>query len=454
MKTPSLQGRLAMAAIAGSLVLAACATPTETPTVVAVSTLPVPSTDTPPAPGPTADSNVAVAVIPTAVSGGPMAVANYNTYIYSGPGTNYVVYGAFLGSATAQVVGKSESGTWWAVSVPPAPGGTGWVEGAWVTVANIGGVPVLPTPPVPPTTDLVPPAAGDPQATALVNTYIRTGPGTTFPAYGIAPAGATGRLVGVSEDALWWAVRLDPMIIGAGYGWVEAATVSAANTDGLAVIESPAEPNVQPPPPPPAGAPSATAVDYVYVRTGPGTCYPAYIVAPPGASSEVIGKSGDGLWWQVRLSTDFSSAGNGWVSAGYVTTADTGSVPVVAGEPCSDPGVPPPATFSCVLTSQSPADYTSFAAGTSFDMQWTLTNTGDDAWTKNVGGFVQAGASGELHTGDDSVGPLTDDITYGESLTLTVPAVAPSAAGTYGELWEVNANGTVVCQVWMIILVP
>lgn len=434
--------------IAGGLILAACATPTAEPTVMVESTIPVPPTEAPPA------TSVPVAVFPTAAAGEPAAVASLNTYIYGGPGTNYVVYGAFLGGTSARVVGRAENGAWWAVSVPPAPGEIGWVDGTQVSVSSVDGVPTLPTPPVPPTTALVPPAPGDPQATALVNTFVRTGPGASFPAFGVAEAGASGRLIGVSQDGLWWVARLDPAVVGTGYGWVPGETVQASNTDGLPVIESPAPPNIQPPPPPPAGAPSATAIEYVNVRSGPGTCYPAYFVAAPGATGEVIGKSGDGQWWQVRLPAEVAASGNGWAAAGYVTTANTGSVPTVPAEPCSNPGVPPPNYYACILKGQSPLDYSALAPGAAFDMTWTVTNTGSTPWTKNVGNFVQAGQTGKLHTGADSVGPLADDIQYGKSLTLTVPAVAPSKSGTYGELWEVNANGTVVCQFWMIIQVP
>ena len=45
-----------------------------------------------PAPGPTPIQLCPVAVVPTPAPGEPAAVANYNTTINSGPGTNYVVY--------------------------------------------------------------------------------------------------------------------------------------------------------------------------------------------------------------------------------------------------------------------------------------------------------------------------------------------------------------------------
>ena len=68
---------------------------------------------------------------------------------------------------------------------------------------------MLPTPPVPPTVELVPPEPEDPQATAIANGYIRTGPATNYPPMA-CPYGALARVIGKSEDSLWWVVRLIP----------------------------------------------------------------------------------------------------------------------------------------------------------------------------------------------------------------------------------------------------
>ena len=43
-------------------------------------------------------------------------------------------------------------------------------------------------------------------AVALVNTYLRTGPGPEYPAYGIAQADLPARVIGISVDSQWWAV--------------------------------------------------------------------------------------------------------------------------------------------------------------------------------------------------------------------------------------------------------
>ena len=447
------------------------ATQAPPPTVVPMA---VP-TETPPPPGPTPDPNIPVAVFPTPAAGEPAAIANYNTVIFGGPGTNYVVYAALLGGKTAKVVGKSEDGLWWAISVPVAPSGAGWVNSGWVTVSGVDGVPVLPTPPVPPTTELIPPEPLDPQLTVIANAYVRTGPAINYPAYGIAQAGATGRVIGKSEDGLWWVVRLNPAKIGAGYGWVEGAFTQASNVDNIQIIQNPTGYQTAPPPPPPTGTgiPIATAVDYVNVRSGPGTNYTILVVAPPNASAEVTGKSSDGYWWQVKISTTYAADGLGWVSADWVYTQDTSAVPVVAAPPApatpppseatppptaeAAPEVPPPATGtpSCALISQDPADGTVFSPGTSFNTTWVLQNTGTVNWDAGQVDIRYIAAQNNilLHQGSD-IYDLTNTVTPGATYNFTVPMIAPFDPGSYGELWQVAWGGSLLCEFYVYITVP
>lgn len=419
---------------------------------------PVEPTTAPP-PGPTPDPNIPVAVVPTAVPGQPAAIANFNTTIFSGPGTNYVVYATLLGGTTVQVVGKSEDDLWWAISVPVAPGGTGWVDGASMTVSNVGSVPVLPTPPVPPTVEMTPPGPDDPQATALVNVYVRTGPAANFPAYGIASAGVTGRVIGKSEDGLWWVVRLNPEQVGAGYGWVMGQYTTAQNVENVQIIETPQAPAQYVPPPPPAGVPTATTIDYVNVRSGPDTNYPVLVVAPPGATGEVSGKNSDSSWWQVKLSTQYSADGFGWVSADWVYTQNTENVPIVAAPPAPPPvetTPPPPSTTSgCAVVSQSPADGTTITIDTPFTTTWVLQNTGTEKWSEGEYDVRYVGAANgvQMHTGSD-IYDLATTVQPGSTYNFSVDMIAPFNTGTYGEMWEVAQSNKVVCQFYVYIAVP
>lgn len=409
------------------------------------------------APAPTAAPIVPPAVIPTPESGQPSAVANFNTTIFSGPGEDYVVYSAFLGGQSAVVTGKNEQGDWWAVSVPPAPDGNGWVSADWVTVTNADSVPVLPTPPVPPTTDLTPPGPNDPQVLALANTFVRTGPGNNYPAYGVAPTGAKGRVIGKSSDGGWWVVRIDPKVVGAGYGWVNANYTQASNVSGVPVLAAPPPPSLAAVDPPSSGAATATAMEYVNVRSGPGTGYVVYGVAPPGATAEVNGKSTDGLWWQVVVPTQtVSTEGVAWVSADYVYTQNTASVPVVESPPSPPPVNPdnPPTVGSCALLSQSPEDLTQFEPNEAFVTTWVLQNTGNDSWEQTQYDIRYQGAYNDviLHTGSEVYDiPFTVD--SGWNLPISIQMVAPGQPGTYAESWAISFGNQVVCPFFVVIVV-
>jgi uncharacterized protein YraI len=473
-KRPILITVMLLAAL--SLVVSACSTPPATAaptqdvgmiqtqsaqTVVADMTkmAPPPATATAAPSGPTPNPSIPVAVVPTADPSGPSAVANYNTAIFSGPGTDYVVYGAFVGSQTGVVVGKSEDSGWWAVSVPVAPNGYGWVAATAVTVTNADNVATLPTPPVPETTDLVPPGPSDPQATTLANTYVRSGPAANYPAYGIAPGAITATVIGKSEDGQWWAVRIDPAKVGVGYGWVSAQFVTTANTTDVQTIQNPDTYTVATPPPPASGAATGTATEYVNVRSGPGTNYPVLVLAPPGSTGEIIGKSSDGQWWQFKIATTYSSTGAGWASAQYVIAQNADNVPVVAAPPApptvAATAVPPASGMSCSLVSQTPADGTTYTIDTPFTTTWVLKNTGSSAWDQNNVDISYVGAYNnvQMHTGSDLY-DLTSTVNTGATYNFSVSMIAPFNSGQYGEMWQVQQGSQVLCQFYVYITVP
>ena len=267
--------------------------------------------------------------VPTPAPGLPSATALEAINLRSGPGTLYPSYGVAPKGATAELIGVSSTGQWWVVKLTPdiAPTGQGWVYGQYIQASNADNVPVVPAPPEPPPVELPPPPSGAPTATALDVVNIRSGPGTQYPAYGVAQKGAKGEVIGVSEDGQWWVVKLPATLVGSGQGWVSADWVETSNTTGVPVIPPPDQ---QPPvdvPKPPEGAATATALDYVNVRSGPGTQYASYGIAQPGASAEIIGQSADGKWWVVKLPS--VDADQGWVSADYVQATNAGGVPII-----------------------------------------------------------------------------------------------------------------------------
>lgn len=72
--------------------------------------------------------------------------------VRSGPGTNFPVIGLARAGDEGEIIGRSADGRWWAVSVPNAPGGTGWVSVDFVLATNADDVPVIAAPPPPPPT--------------------------------------------------------------------------------------------------------------------------------------------------------------------------------------------------------------------------------------------------------------------------------------------------------------
>jgi heat shock protein HslJ len=70
--------------------------------------------------------------------------------------------------------------------------------------------------------------------TAPNGVFLRSGPSFDFPYVGTAPFGASGQLIGRSEDQQWWAVAAPSL--EEGRVWVSAAFVEAENADSVPVI--------------------------------------------------------------------------------------------------------------------------------------------------------------------------------------------------------------------------
>ncbi len=89
--------------------------------------------------------------IPGPGEGVPTATALEPINVRSGPSTEYSSYGIAPAGSKATVIGVSEDGTWWVVSVSTqlAPDGQGWVSADFVDVTNAEDVPVIPAPPLP-----------------------------------------------------------------------------------------------------------------------------------------------------------------------------------------------------------------------------------------------------------------------------------------------------------------
>lgn len=183
-----------------------------------------------------------------------------------------------------------------------------------------------------PSLELPPPGFGQPIATTLEPLNVRSGPSTDYPSYGVVPIGTTFEVTGISEDGGWWVVKIPTDIAPDGQGWISGSYVTTENTAGVPEVPDPPLEEVNLPPAE-SGQPTATALEPLNVRSGPGTQYPSYGVAPVGASAQVTGISEDGSWWVIVVPTTIAPDGQGWVNGSYVEVVDAQGVPVVPTPP-------------------------------------------------------------------------------------------------------------------------
>jgi heat shock protein HslJ len=87
---------------------------------------------------------------PTTPTGRVVGTQSLN--VRTGPGTAFPVIGVARLGDEGEIIGRSADGRWWAVSVPSAPGGIGWVSVDFVLATNAENVPVMQGPPPPPPT--------------------------------------------------------------------------------------------------------------------------------------------------------------------------------------------------------------------------------------------------------------------------------------------------------------
>lgn len=177
-----------------------------------------------------------------------------------------------------------------------------------------------------------PPEEGVPTATTNEPLNVRSGPGTAYTSYGTVPSGTTFAITGVSEDGTWWVVRIPTDVAQDGQGWISAAYVETENTEDVPIVPTPPLGDGGAPTPEP-DVPTATALEPINVRSGPGTEYLSYGIAPVGSTAIVVGVSEDGQWWVIQLPQDVSPNGQGWVSGEFVEVSNVENVPIIQPPP-------------------------------------------------------------------------------------------------------------------------
>ncbi len=123
-------------------------TPTATTEAAEVPELSTPIGGTTPGTGDGTDGGIII-IIPTPLPGLPSVTAIDPTNIRSGPSTEYPVVGLLNAGESAEAIGVSQDGAWYAIRIPQSPQGSGWILGTLVSGAGVDGLPIIVAPPLP-----------------------------------------------------------------------------------------------------------------------------------------------------------------------------------------------------------------------------------------------------------------------------------------------------------------
>lgn len=82
-------------------------------------------------------------VVPTPAPGEPSVTATALLNVRTGPGTQFDSYGMLRQNQAARAVGINADASWFAIDLPPAPDGIGWVSAEFVVAENTSGLPVM-----------------------------------------------------------------------------------------------------------------------------------------------------------------------------------------------------------------------------------------------------------------------------------------------------------------------
>jgi uncharacterized protein YgiM (DUF1202 family) len=132
----------------------------------------------------------------------------------------------------------------------------------------------------------------------------------SYSSIGILNSGDKVQIIGKDPSGGWYGI-LYPSA-AQGHGWVLAVYIQAGDTSGLPVV---------------ALQETGKAAQTLNVRSGPGTDYAVLGMIQPDTVLLLTGKNETATWLQVEYAA--GAGGRGWVTAAYVQTNDTASLPVL-----------------------------------------------------------------------------------------------------------------------------
>jgi hypothetical protein len=107
--------------------------------------------------------------------------------------------------------------------------------------------------------------------------------------------------------------------------------------------------------------------------------------------------------------------------------------------------------YKCTFLSQTPLDWTKMKSRQSFDMVWTVQNSGTATWHTQTEKLIYVSGTKMQSLKDEY--KLSKHVSPGEKIKLTVDMIAPKALGTYSTLWGIYTNKTRFCNVTITITV-
>lgn len=107
--------------------------------------------------------------------------------------------------------------------------------------------------------------------------------------------------------------------------------------------------------------------------------------------------------------------------------------------------------YGCTWIKQTPKDWTYMRPRQSFDIVWTVLNSGSTVWHGSSTKLAYVGGTKMQTHGDEFA--LGGDVGRGKKTKLTVDMIAPRAKGTYSTLWALFAGNTRYCKVTLTITV-
>lgn len=193
-------------------------------------------------------------------------------------------------------------------------------------------------------------------------------------------------------------------------------------------------------------------------RLGPGTVYDRVGELPIGKMVEVFGLDPSRDYYLIRNPSHPESFC--WVWGFYATPVNNFSgipvyTPMHTPTARYTPTLGTPATV-CSLVYIDPLPDKVIPAGTDFDGTWTIKNTGNTPWIKNLVDIKFIGSvNGKFHKpGYPEIQDLPADVAINGNITIKVDLVAPATSGTYTENWAIVQDSTVLCNMSFRIVVP